>query len=33
MVDPGEMFVPFPVGVQVGAATIFVIDVEQFEKL
>jgi uncharacterized protein YaaQ len=33
MVEPGEMFMPFPVEVQVGGATIFVLDVEQFERL
>ena len=33
IVEPGEMFAPFPVEVQVGGATIFVLDVEQFEKL
>ena len=33
MVEPGEVFIPFPVEVQVGGATIFVLDVEQFEKL
>jgi uncharacterized protein YaaQ len=33
MVEPGEMIMPFPVEVQVGGATIFVLDVEQFEKL
>lgn len=33
MVEPGEMFMPFPVEVQVGGATIFVLNVEQFEKL
>ena len=33
MVEPAEMFMPFPVEVQVGGATIFVVDVEQFEKL
>jgi uncharacterized protein YaaQ len=33
MVEPGEMFIPFPVEVQVGGATIFVLDVAQFEKL
>ncbi len=33
MVEPGEMFMPFPVEVRVGGATIFVLDVEQFEKL
>jgi uncharacterized protein YaaQ len=33
MVEPGEMFMPFPVEVQVGGATIFVVNVEQFERL
>jgi uncharacterized protein YaaQ len=33
MVEPGEPFMPFPVEVQVGGATIFVLDVQQFEKL
>lgn len=33
MVEPGEMFMPFPVEVQVGGATVFVLNVEQFEKL
>jgi uncharacterized protein YaaQ len=33
MVEPGEMFMPFPVEVQVGGATIFVLNVDQFEKL
>jgi uncharacterized protein YaaQ len=33
MVEPGEVFMPFPVEVQVGGATIFVLDVQQFEKL
>ena len=33
MLEPGEMFMPFPVEVQVGGATIFVVNVEQFEKL
>ena len=33
MLEPGEMFMPFPVEVQVGGATIFVVDVQQFEKL
>jgi uncharacterized protein YaaQ len=26
----GETFVPYPVSVQVGGATVFVVDVEQF---
>jgi uncharacterized protein YaaQ len=33
MVEPGEVFMPFPVEVQVGGATIFVLNVEQFERL
>ena len=33
MLEPGEVFMPFPVEVQVGGATIFVLDVERFEKL
>jgi len=33
MAEPGEMFMPFPVEVQVGGATIFVLNVEEFEKL
>lgn len=33
MVEAGEMFMPYPVEVQVGGATVFVVDVEQFEKL
>ena len=31
--EPAEFFVPFPVEVQVGGATVFVVDVERFEKL
>lgn len=27
-----ESYVPFPVSVQVGGATVFVLDVEQFEQ-
>jgi uncharacterized protein YaaQ len=33
MVEPGEFFMPFPVEVQVGGATVFVVDVARFEKL
>ena len=33
MVEPGEFFMPYPVEVQVGGATLFVVDVERFEKL
>ena len=33
MVEPGEFFMPYPVEVQVGGATVFIVDVERFEKL
>ena len=33
MVEPGDMFVPYPVEVEVGGAIVFVLDVERFEKL
>lgn len=33
MMEPGEFFMPYPVEVQVGGATIFVVEVERFEKL
>jgi len=33
MVEAGEMFMPYPVEVQVGGATVFVLDVEKFERL
>lgn len=33
MVESGEMLMPFPVEVQVGGATIFVLNTELFEKL
>ena len=33
MVEPGEMLMPYPVEVQVGGATVFVVDIEKFEKL
>lgn len=31
--EPAELFVPFPVEVQVGGATVFVLDVARFEKI
>jgi len=31
--EPAELFVPFPVEVQIGGATVFVLDVERFERL
>jgi uncharacterized protein YaaQ len=33
LVEPGDLMVPFPVEVEVGGATVFVLDVERFEKL
>ena len=30
--EPGEMYVPAPVEVQVGGATVFVLNVVQFEQ-
>jgi uncharacterized protein YaaQ len=32
VMEPGELYMPQPVEVQVGGATIFVVDVERFEK-
>ena len=31
--EPAEFYVPFPVEVEVGGATVFVVDVERFERL
>jgi uncharacterized protein YaaQ len=31
VMEPGEMYMPAPVEVQVGGATVFVLDVVQFE--
>ena len=33
VVEPGDVFVPYPVEVEVGGAIVFVLDVERFEKL
>ncbi len=33
MFEPGETAVPYPVEVQVGGATVFVFDVDRFERL
>ena len=33
IMEPGEMYIPTPVEVQVGGATVFVLDVAQFERL
>jgi uncharacterized protein YaaQ len=33
VMEPGEFYMPYPVEVQVGGATLFVIDVEQYRQL
>jgi uncharacterized protein YaaQ len=33
VMEPGEFFLPYPVEIEVGGATIFVIDVERFERV
>ena len=33
LVEPGDFFVPYPVEVQVGGATVFIMGVDRFEKL
>ena len=33
MPEPGEFFMPYPVEVQVGGATVFVMSVDSFEKI
>ncbi len=32
VMEPGEMYMPTPIDVQVGGATVFVLDVAQFEQ-
>jgi len=33
VMEPGEFFMPYPVEVQVGGATVFVLNVERYERL
>ena len=33
IVAPGDIYVPYPLEVEVGGAVVFVLDVERFEKL
>jgi uncharacterized protein YaaQ len=33
IMEPGEFFMPYPLEVEVGGATVFVLPVERFEKL
>jgi uncharacterized protein YaaQ len=30
--EPGELYIPRPVEVEVGGATVFILDVERFER-
>lgn len=32
VIEPGEVYMPYPVEVEVGGATVFVLDVCRFEK-
>ncbi len=32
VVEPGEVYMPYPMEVEIGGATVFVVDVERFEK-
>ncbi len=32
VIEPGEMYLPTPVEVEVGGATVFVVNVDRFEK-
>jgi uncharacterized protein YaaQ len=33
VMEPGEFFLPYPVEVEVGGATVFVLPVERFERV
>ena len=33
VMEPGEFYMPYPVEVQVGGATVFVLTVERYERL
>ena len=33
IMEPGEFFLPYPLEVEVGGATVFVVPVERFERL
>jgi uncharacterized protein YaaQ len=33
IMEPGEFFLPYPVEVELGGATVFVLPVERFERL
>ncbi len=33
LVEPGEVYLPYPLEVEVGGATVFVLSVDRFERL
>ena len=33
VMEPGEFYMPYPIEVQVGGATVFVLNVERYERL
>jgi len=33
IMEPGEFFMPYPLEVEVGGATVFVLPVERYERL
>lgn len=33
VMEPGELYVPYPVEVEVGGATVFVLNVDRWERL
>jgi uncharacterized protein YaaQ len=33
IMEPGEFFMPYPLEVEVGGATVFVLPIERFERL
>lgn len=32
VVEPGEVYMPYPIEVEVGGATVFILNVDRFEK-
>ena len=33
IMEPGEFFMPYPVEVEIGGATVFVLPVDRFERI
>ena len=33
VMEPGEFYMPYPVEVQIGGATVFVLEIEAFDRL